>query len=49
MKNKVNAKILRRVAKKLCRRLKVESPCYVEVEDPKIRTDFLHKPKKERR
>ena len=41
MKNKVTAKILRRAAKKLCRKLKVEKPYYVEVENPKERRDFL--------
>jgi len=49
MKNKVTAKVLRMAAKKLCRKLKVEGPYYAEVENPKIRTDFLYKPKKERR
>lgn len=49
MKNKVNAKMIRRADKKLCRRLKVEVPYYAETEDPKVRTDFLYKPKKERR
>jgi len=42
MKNKVTAKILRRVAKKLLyRKLEVEKPYYVEVENPRERTDFL--------
>ena len=41
MKNKVTVKILRRVAKKLCRKLENEKPYYVEVENPRERTDFL--------
>ena len=41
MKNKVTVKILMRVAKKLCRKLEVEKPYHVEVENPRERTDFL--------
>ena len=41
MKDKVTAKILKKVVKRLLRKSKAEKPYYVEVENSKIRTDFL--------
>ena len=41
MKNKVTAKVLRKAAKRLHRKLKREKPYKVEVENPKVKTDFL--------
>jgi len=41
MKNKVTVKMIREVARRLHKKLKVEKPYYVEVENPRERRDFL--------
>ena len=40
MNNKLNAKVIKKAAKRLSKVRKAK-PTYIEVESPKVRTDFL--------
>ena len=44
MKNKVTAKMIRRAVKILMKKeIKPDKDGFIEIEDPTLRTDFLHK------